>query len=139
MEDWAEIRRLHRGERMRIKAIARRLGVVRNTVRETLRSDMPPRYERQRKGSIVDAVEGDVLAVLREFPTMPATVIAVRWIGGERSITVLRHRVAELRPLFAPPTRASARASAQASWPSSTCGSPTWRSRSGTAKRTSCG
>jgi len=33
---------------------------------------------------------------------MPATVIAER-IGWEHSITVLRNRVAELRPLFAPP------------------------------------
>ena len=33
VEDWAEIRRLHRAEGMSIKAIARRLGVARNTVR----------------------------------------------------------------------------------------------------------
>ena len=28
MEDWAEVRRLHRAERLSIKAIARRLGVA---------------------------------------------------------------------------------------------------------------
>ena len=33
---------------------------------------------------------------------MPATVIAER-IGWERGITILRDRVAELRPLFVPP------------------------------------
>jgi IS30 family transposase len=33
VEDWAEIRRLHRAEGMPIKEIARRLGVARNTVR----------------------------------------------------------------------------------------------------------
>jgi transposase len=102
VEDWAEIRRLHRAERMGIKAIARRMGVARNTVREALRSDLPPRYERERKGSIVDAVEGEILALLREFPTMAATVIAER-IGWQHSITVLRDRVAELRPLFVAP------------------------------------
>ena len=32
MEDWAEIRRLHRAERMPIKAIARVVGVSKNTV-----------------------------------------------------------------------------------------------------------
>ena len=37
VEDWAEIRRLHRAEGMAIKAIARRLGVARNTVRAALR------------------------------------------------------------------------------------------------------
>ena len=36
MEDWAEIRRLHRAEGMAIKAIARRLGLARNTVRAAL-------------------------------------------------------------------------------------------------------
>jgi transposase len=33
VEEWAEIRRLHRAEAMGVKAIARRLGVARNTVR----------------------------------------------------------------------------------------------------------
>ena len=54
VEDWAEIRRLHRAEAMSIKAIARRLGVARNTVREALRSTEPPRYERPPTGSLVD-------------------------------------------------------------------------------------
>ncbi|MBM7826291.1 DNA-binding CsgD family transcriptional regulator [Microbacterium aurum] len=39
MEDWAEIRRLHKAEGMPIKAIVRRLGVARNTVRAALASD----------------------------------------------------------------------------------------------------
>ena len=37
---------------------------------------------------------------------MPATVIAER-IGWTRSLTVLKERVRELRPLFAPPDPAS--------------------------------
>ena len=102
VDDWAEIRRLHRAEGMGIKAIARRMGRSRNTVRAALRGDSPPRYERAGKGSIVDAVEPKVLELLREFPSMPATVIAER-VGWERSIRVLRDRVAELRPLFQPP------------------------------------
>ena len=102
VEDWAEIRRLHRAEGMGIKAIARRMRVARNTVREAIRSDAPPRYERARRGSIVDAVEPQIVALLREFPEMPASVIAERidWSGG---MTVLRDRLAELRPLFVPP------------------------------------
>jgi transposase len=102
VEDWAEIRRLHHAEGMPIKAIVRQLGVARNTVRDALRSDTPPRYERAPRASIVDAVEPEVRALLKEFPTMPATVIAER-IGWENSIRVLRDRVAELRPLFLPP------------------------------------
>ena len=102
MEDWAEIRRLHRAEGMGIKAIARRLGVARNTVRTALRSAGPPSYERQRTGSIVDAIEPQILELLRDCPDMAATVVAER-IGWDRSIRVLRERVAELRPLFVPP------------------------------------
>ncbi|MEV5478578.1 ATP-binding protein [Streptomyces sp. NPDC007148] len=41
VEDWAEIRRLHRAEGMPVKEIARRLGVARNTVRAALNSDLP--------------------------------------------------------------------------------------------------
>lgn len=102
VEDWAEIRRLHRAEKLGIKTIARRLGLARNTVREALRSDTPPRYERRSPGSIVDGVEAEIRELLSEFPEMPATVIAER-IGWERGITVLRDRVAELRPLYQPP------------------------------------
>ncbi len=102
VEDWAEIRRLNRAEGMGIKAIVRHLGVARNTVRSAVRSEGPPSYERQRKGSIVDAVEPEICRLLKDCPDMPATVVAER-IGWERSIRVLRERVAELRPLFLPP------------------------------------
>lgn len=99
VEDWAEIRRLHKAERLGIRTIANRLGVARNTVREALRSDAPPRYERTAPGSIVDAVESEIRVLLSEFPEMPASVIAER-IGWERGMTVLRDRVGELRPLY---------------------------------------
>ena len=36
VEEWAEIRRLHVAEGMGVRAIARRLGVARNTVRSAL-------------------------------------------------------------------------------------------------------
>ena len=102
VEDWAEIRRLYRAESLGVKAIARRLGVARNTVRAALRSDAPPKYERASQGSIVDAFEPEIRRLLKDVPDMPATVIAER-IGWERGMTVLRDRVGELRPLFVPP------------------------------------
>ena len=106
VEDWAEIRRLHRAEGLPIKQIARVLGVSRNTVRTALRADGPPKYERTSRGSIVDEVEPRIRELLRAFPTMPATVIAER-IGWTRSMTVLKERVAELRPVYLPPDPAS--------------------------------
>jgi transposase len=51
---------------------------------------------------VVDAVEQQIRELLRDVPDMPATVIGER-IGWERGMTVLRERVAELRPLFSPP------------------------------------
>jgi transposase len=106
VEDWAEIRRLHRSEGLSIKAIVRVLGVSRNTVRAALASEVPPKYERPRKGSIVDAVEPRIRELLGVYPGMPATVIAER-IGWSRSIRVLSSRVAELRPVYLPPDPAS--------------------------------
>jgi transposase len=101
VEDWAEIRRLYLAEGVSIKAIARRLRLSRNTVRNAVRSVQPPRYRRPVRGSIVDVVEPQVRALLQEFPDMPATVIAER-IGWDRSLTVLKDRVRELRPVYAP-------------------------------------
>ena len=106
MEDWAEIRRLHRSEEMPIKAIVRKLGVSRNAVRRALAADSPPKYVRPPKGSSVDLIEPQIRRLLSEWPTMPATVIAER-IGWERSLTVLEDRVRLLRPQYLPPDPAS--------------------------------
>ena len=77
MEDWAEIRRLHRAEGVPIKEIARRLGVARNTVRAALASDRPPKYERAPRGlgggRVTSRRSG---RCWREWPRMPAPVIA---------------------------------------------------------------
>ena len=101
LDEWAEIRRLHRSEGLGIKAIARKLGISKNTVRRALRADEVPRYQRVPKGSIADAAEPAIREQLRLCATMPATVIAER-IGWDRSVTVLRERVAQLRPLYLP-------------------------------------
>ncbi len=106
VEDWAEIRRLHVAEGMPIKAIARLLGISRNTVRAKLAADAPPRYERPAAGSVVDEVEPRIRQLLKDYPMMPATVIAER-IGWARGMTVLSARVRELRPVYLPPDPAS--------------------------------
>jgi len=106
VEDWAEIRRLHRAEGMPIKQVARVLGVSKNTVKRALAADGPPQYERMLRGSIVDGVEPRIRELLQAWPTMPATVIAER-IGWTRGLTVLKDRVRELRPVYLPPDPAS--------------------------------
>lgn len=87
---------------MGVKAIARKLGVARNTVRSALRSDEAPRCQREGPGSAVDAFEPAIRRLLAVTPDMPATVVAER-IGWTRGMTVLRERVAELRPAFVVP------------------------------------
>jgi transposase len=106
VEDWAEIRRLHRAEQMPVKAIARVMGCSKNTVKRALAAEGPPHYQRAARGSIVDPVEPRIRELLAAWPTMPATVIAER-IGWTRSLTVLKDRVRELRPVYLPPDPAS--------------------------------
>lgn len=86
---------------MSIKAIARHLGVGRNTVRRALRREGPPRYERPRSGRAVDAIDPAVRELLCDVPDMPASVIAER-VGRQGGMTVFRERVRELRPVYRP-------------------------------------
>ena len=102
VEDWAEIRRLHRAEGLSIREITRRMAVSRNTVRAALRAESPPGYVRALRPWAVDAFEPAIRELLAQHPRMPATVIAER-IGWKRSMTQLKLRVAELRRLFVPP------------------------------------
>lgn len=102
MEDWAEIRRLHRSEKLSKAAIARQLGLSRNTVANALDSESPPRYERAPVTTSAWAqIEPAVRAVLSQYPTMPATVIAQRvgWAGGH---SWFGENVSRIRPEYAP-------------------------------------
>jgi len=99
VEQWAEIRRLHRAEGVPIKEISRRLGIARNTVRSALASKEPPNYQRAKRGSVADAFEPEIRKLLREYPRMPATVIAER-IGWKNSISTLKNRLKEIRPEY---------------------------------------
>lgn len=99
VEDWAEIRRLHFAESMPKKQIAEKLGVSRTTVYKALESSGPPKYQREPKGSIADEYVPEIHKLLKDTPRMPATVIAER-IGWEHSMTVLKDRIRELRPLY---------------------------------------
>ncbi len=75
-------------------------------MRRALAADAPPKHVRPAKGSAVDAVEPQIRVLVAQWPTMPATVIAER-VGWDRSITVLKDRVRELRPYYLPPEPAS--------------------------------
>jgi transposase len=91
---------------MAIRAIARRLGISRNTVKKALGSHEPPKYVRASAGSIVDTVEPQIRVLLAEFPELPTSVIMERF-RWDRGKTVFFERVAQLRPLFRPADPAS--------------------------------
>lgn len=102
VEDWAEIRRLHFAEGLGKQTIAKRLDISRNTVKAALARNEPPSYRRERRASAVDDYECCICALLKDCPTMPATVIAER-IGWRRGMTILKQRIAQLRPLYLEP------------------------------------
>jgi hypothetical protein len=101
LEDWALIRHLHHSEKLSQRAIAKQLGVARDTVAAALASEGPPQYRRAPVESAISAAEPKIRALLSVYPLMPATVIAER-IGWSGSASWLRERVAVIRPEYAP-------------------------------------
>ena len=101
LEDWAEIRALHRRDGVSKREIARRLGISRVTVDRALASDRPPRYSRPAVATSFTPVEPLVRELLRVTPSMPVTVIAER-IGWSGSVTNLRRHVRRIRVDYLP-------------------------------------
>jgi transposase len=101
VHDWAEVRRLKR-DGWTNTAIAEKFAMSRNTVAELIARDAPPRYERASAGSMLDAHAGAIAAMLDEDAKAPATVILerLRPLGYAGGITILKERLAELRPGF---------------------------------------
>jgi len=100
VHEWAEVRELCR-EGVSKKAIARRLGMSRNTVARLVASEQPPRYQREPAGSLLDPFKGAVLEMLRADASVPATVIRehLQRAGHGGGISILKEYVASVRPL----------------------------------------
>jgi hypothetical protein len=107
VEQWAEIRRLHFVMGLSIKAICRRTGRSRQTVRRALRTDAPPAYRRAPTLSELEAYKPEIHRLLADEPRLPATrtrelITEQGYLGGR---TILEEYLREVRPLFAPPPR----------------------------------
>ncbi len=101
VHDWAEVRRLRKAGSSKA-AIARQLGMSRNTVTRLLQLKEPPRYDRRAAGSLVDPFKDCIAKMLDDDAEVPATVIfnAIRAEGYEGKLTILKDYVREVRWQF---------------------------------------
>jgi transposase len=105
VEQWAELRREHFVRGVSIKALARRTGLSRNTVRAALRSTEPPSYRRMPAGSKLDPFKDEIHRLLGDEPGMPGQrvrelIAAIGYVGGK---TIVDDYLREIRPVFDPP------------------------------------
>jgi transposase len=104
VEEWAEIRRMHRVERVAIREIRRRTGLHRETIRRALANDQPLRYRRKGTPSKLDSFKEEIERLLRSDPPIPNTRIRelICELGYEGGKTILDTHLREVRPRFAP-------------------------------------
>ena len=103
VSQWAEIRRLHEVEGFSGRAIARRLGCDRTTVRKALAMPRPPdETTRAKRGSILDPHKKKIDALVDRFPELSAVRI---WEeirkgpdGYPGSVITVRRYVRKIRP-----------------------------------------
>jgi hypothetical protein len=102
VEQWAEIRRMHRVERLSIREISRRTGLHRKTVRRALAAEMPPRYSRSPVGSKLDPFRDWVCEQMRADPGMQSLRLRemATELGYEGGKTIFDDFVREVRPRF---------------------------------------
>jgi transposase len=102
VEQWAEIRRLHRVEQLSIREISRRTGLHRKTVRRALAATEPPRYSRPVTVSKVDPFKEWICEQLRADPRIQSQRLRelASEIGYEGGKSIFDDYVREVRPRF---------------------------------------
>lgn len=102
VEQWAEIRRMHRVERLSVREISRRTGLHRKTIGRALSAEVPPRYVRAPAGSKLDPFRDWIVEQLRADPTIQSLRLRemASELGYEGGKTIFDDYVREVRPRF---------------------------------------
>ena len=102
MEQWAEVRRMHRVDGLSEREISRRTGLHRNTVKRLLAAPVPPRYQRKPAGSKLDPFRDWICEQLAAEPRIQSQRLRelVTEIGYEGGKSIFDDFVREVRPRF---------------------------------------
>jgi transposase len=102
VEQWAEIRRMHRVERLSIREISKRTGLHRKTIRRALAAEVPPKYLRAAAGSKLDPFKEWICEQLREDPGIQSLRLRemAAELGYDGGKTIFDDYVREVRPRF---------------------------------------
>jgi transposase len=105
VEQWAEVRRLHRVEHVSIREISKRTGLHRKTIRRALAAAEPPKYSRPTGASKLDPFKDWICEQLRADPRIQSQ--RLREIAGELGYeggkSIFDDYVREVRPRFLAP------------------------------------
>jgi transposase len=102
VEQWADVRRMHRVERLSIREISRRTGLHRKTIRRALAAETPPRYSRPGAASKLDPFKDWICEQLRadaQVQSLRLREMAAD-LGYEGGKTIFDDYVREVRPRF---------------------------------------
>jgi len=107
VEQWAEVRRLHFVRGLSQREIHRRTGLHRDTIRNAIKSDRPPQYQRAPTGSKLDSFKDEIHQLLREDAKLPGQRVRelITALGFDGGKTIVDDYLREVRPLFAPRPR----------------------------------
>ncbi len=105
VEQWAEVRRMHRVEGLSARAISRRTGLARDTVARLLAAQEPPKYERQATASKLDPFKEWICEQLQADPQIQSLRLRemaaeIGYAGGK---SIFDDYVREVRPRFLRP------------------------------------
>jgi transposase len=105
VERWAEIRRLHRVERLSIREISKRTGLHRRTIRRALVASTPPKYVRAAAGSKLDPFKEWICEQLQVDASIESQRLRemATELGYEGGKTIFDDYVREVRPRFQRP------------------------------------